>query len=198
MSFRILTPLSTNRMSRLIFITLLSVLILTPQSIQAARRSRLDLAAASDLVNANASDSAASLSSSSSSANNNDSESVKTAQTSALQDSLDNVLALALKTDQSSAAVSATLAEGSSLGQDNAAVPAVVDTGKSSATDLSAEDDKQPADSESVKEQKETPTASFEDAEVVESATELAASSSGSHQHEECDTDMLGFEIATG
>ncbi|KAM7364241.1 ZP and PAN domain-containing protein neyo isoform 1-T2 [Cochliomyia hominivorax] len=206
MSFRILTPLTTNRMSRLIFITLLSVLILTPQSIQAARRSRLDLTAS----NASNTETAAAQSATST-ANNNDSESLKPASASEVASpSADNASALPLKTDQSSsAAVSSdsVASEALPLTQDNdsklkdsaVAVPVVVDTGKSSATDLIAEDEKQAENSELTKEQKETPTASFEDVEVVESATQLVSSGSGANQqHEECDSDMLGFEIVTG
>ncbi|XP_037808096.1 uncharacterized protein LOC119601323 [Lucilia sericata] len=196
MSFRILTPLTTNRMSRLIFITLLSVLILTPESIQAARRSRLDLTAA----NVSASDVAAAAATSTNS--NNDSETLKTA--SAPQVSLDNASsALPLKTDQSSLAsdTSAGSGDNAAIVKDTIALPAVVDTGKSAASDLIAEEEKQPADAELPKEQKETPTASFEDVEVVDSATQLGASGNGgssSQSHEECDSDMMGFEIVTG
>ena len=192
MSFRILTPLTTNRMSRLIFITLLYsvVLILAPQTTQANRRSRLDLTAAST-ANANAS-----LTSS------------NTAETAAALSNepakpLNNAAALPLKTEQS--ASSAT--EAVTLQQDNikfkdSVTPIAVDTGKSAGADLSAEDEKSyHQDVESIKEQKEdVPTASFEDVEIVDSATQLAATGSADspHSHEECDSEMLGFEIVTG
>ena len=189
MSFRILTSLTTNRMSRLIFITLLYsvVLILTPQTTQATRRSRLDLNAA---LTANAT--ATSTSS-------------NAAETAAVlsNEPLHNAAALPLKTEQS--ASSAT--EAVTLQQDNikfkdSVTPIAVDTGKSASADLSAEDEKSyHQDVESIKEQKEeVPTASFEDVEIVDSATQLAATGSADapHSHEECDSEMLGFEIVTG
>lgn len=215
MSFRILTPLTTNRMSRLIFITLLSVLILTPQSIQAARRSRLDLTSANAASNTD-SITTAPTETLASNSNNNDSESLKSSASADAHDvPMDNASALPLKTEQSSSssadASSDSVASDSSsalpLTQDNEsksntadAIPVIVDTGKSSATDLIAEDEKQTNDSELPKEQKEVPTASFEDAEIVDSATQFAASgSSDQHEHNEfCDSEMLGFEIVTG
>lgn len=215
MSFRILAPLTTNRMSRLIFITLLSVLILTPQSIQAARRSRLDLTSANAASNTD-SITTAPTETLPSNSNNNDSESLKSSASADAHDvPMDNASALPLKTEQSSsssadASSDAGASDSSSalpLTQDNEsksntadAIPVIVDTGKSSATDLIAEDEKQTNDSELPKEQKEVPTASFEDAEIVDSATQFAASgSSDQHEHNEfCDSEMLGFEIVTG
>lgn len=196
MSFRILTPLTTNRMSRLIFITLLCsvVLILTPQTAQATRRSRLDLSLA-PTANVNAS-----------STNNAEATAVLSNELAKPLESLNNAEALPLKAEQSSAS---SLSETVPLQQEKiqlkeSVTPIAVDTGKSAGGDLSAEDEKlYSQDSESVKEQKEeVPTASFEDVEIVDSATQLAATGSSSdtsqHSHEECDPEMLGFEIVTG
>lgn len=185
MSFRVFTLSTANRMSSLIFVSvLLSVLTLTPQSIQAARRSRLDLAATNAL---NATTSATS----------GDNE--KTVSPSAVN-ALNKTSSLALKTDQSLSADALPLKQESLMQTKDTPVapPVNVDTGKSSATDLTAEDDKEISDSDLEKEQKEASSGSVEDSDVFASATQISSSGSGSHHHEECDSDMLGFEIVTG
>lgn len=186
----------------LFFVSISVLLILSPHFTQAARRSRLDLTSTANTSNNNNN---APEASSSSDNNNNNSE-------AALEDSL----ALPLKSDQSSS--SSPASEDLSKTKEFSVSP-VIDTDLKDDIQLSSDnDDSSNVDSASPaaveaekhlndddnlpKELKETPTASFEDAEIVESATQLGshspAASAGNDGFEECDSDMLGFEIVTG
>lgn len=199
----------TTRMSSshsLFFVSISVLLILSPHFTQAARRSRLDLTSTANTSNNNNNALEASSSSDINTNNNNDNNSE-----AALEDSL----ALPLKSDQSS---SSPASEDLSKTKQFSASP-VIDTDSKDDIQLSSDnDDSSNVDSASPaavepekhlndddnlpKELKETPTASFEDAEIVESATQLGshspAASAGNDGFEECDSDMLGFEIVTG
>lgn len=190
----------------LFFVSISVLLILSPHFTQAARRSRLDLTSTANTSNNNNNAPEASSSSDINTNNNNNNSEA------ALEDSL----ALPLKSDQSSS--SSPASEDLSKTKEFSASPDI-DTDSKDDIQLSSDnDDSSNVDSASPaavepekhlndddnlpKELKETPTASFEDAEIVESATQLGshspAASAGNDGFEECDSDMLGFEIVTG
>lgn len=191
----------------LFFVSISVLLILSPHFTQAARRSRLDLTSTANTSNNNNNAPEASSSSDINTNNNNNNNNSE----AALKDSL----ALPLKSDQSS---SSSASEDLSKTKEFSASP-VIDTDLKDDIQLSSDnDDSSNVDSASPaavepekhlndddnlpKELKETPTASFEDAEIVESATQLGshspAASASNDGFEECDSDMLGFEIVTG
>lgn len=191
----------------LFFVSISVLLILSPHFTQAARRSRLDLTSTANTSNNNNNAPEASSSSDINTNNNNNNNS---------EADLEDSLALPLKSDQSSS--SSPASEDLSKTKEFSASP-VTDTDSKDDIQLSSDnDDSSNVDSASPaaveaekhlndddnlpKELKETPTASFEDAEIVESATQLGshspAASAGNDGFEECDSDMLGFEIVTG
>uniref|UniRef100_A0A1I8NEV1 PAN domain protein n=1 Tax=Musca domestica TaxID=7370 RepID=A0A1I8NEV1_MUSDO len=193
-----------------VYISLLCAVILSPHLTEAVRRSRLDLTSTATSTTNNAASEASG------------SEPAKATLESDSQ-------ALPLKSDQSSASSAGNdLSKTASDTKDDTQLSMTAnnddddlndgnDTKPASNTNSAAahlpeesilnDDDKDQSD-DSPKELKEIPTASFEDAEIVESATQFGsygsaagaspASNSGGNSFEECDPEMLGFEIVTG
>ncbi|XP_073816775.1 uncharacterized protein [Musca autumnalis] len=210
-----MTMSSASSTFSFVYISLLCALILSPHLTQAARRSRLDLTSTATT----------------SQTNNNAASGASGAETLESDSQ-----ALPLKSDQSLSSAAAVAAAGSDLSKpadtkDDTQLSMAndddddVDGGVNAAddadvtkTDAAAalpeesamnDDDDKDQSEDLPKELKETPTASFEDAEIVDSATQFgsygagsgaapSSSNTGANSFEECDQEMLGFEIVTG
>ncbi|XP_075147335.1 uncharacterized protein LOC142221448 [Haematobia irritans] len=201
-----------------IFIVSLSicVLIISPHFTQAARRSRLDLNSSPSIAVAS---------------NNNASDVISSSNidpnSSQAKSSVDESLALPLKSDQSSLTAQTNDLSKSKEFSSASGIQAA-DSKDDTLLSTSSKDSGAEINSEDVEKAHETPetktiaetehlsedlpkdlkeSPSFDDAEVIESATQLGAFSPGAAPapaaggnggFEECDSDMLGFEIVTG
>ncbi|XP_061388950.1 uncharacterized protein LOC133324081 [Musca vetustissima] len=192
------TMLSPLTRLNFVYISLLCALILSPHLTEAARRSRLDLTSTSSTNNAASETKAATLESEALPLKSDDQS--LGAELSKADTKTDTQLSTNDDNEDGG------LIEANNDEEDNNSKTAAASLPEQTILNDDADEKNQGEDL--PKELKEIPTASFEDAETIESATQFgssygsgpaaAAAVGNVNGFEECDSEMLGFEIVTG